>query len=82
MSHMKEISIQSSTGTPRCAAPGYGAILVRDRSVPVARLLPVDDLPAVNRFERWKPLKRFAAALARPVGGSPVEDLISADRDR
>ena len=37
---------------------------------------------AVNLFARWKPLKRFAKALDRPVGGTPVEAIISLDRDR
>lgn len=37
---------------------------------------------AVNLFARWKPLKRFAKALGRPVAGTPVEAIISLDRDR
>jgi hypothetical protein len=36
----------------------------------------------MNLFARWKPLKRFAKALDRPVGGTPVEAIISLDRDR
>ena len=31
---------------------------------------------------RWKPLKKFAAALDRPVGGTTVEEFIGEDRDR
>lgn len=29
-----------------------------------------------DRFERWRPLRRFAAALDRPVGGTFVEDVV------
>ena len=36
----------------------------------------------VNLFERWKPLRKFAAALDQPVGGTPVETIVSEDRDR
>jgi hypothetical protein len=43
---------------------------------------PASEEPEVNRFATWKPLKRFAAALDRPVGGTPVEDIVSEDRDR
>lgn len=82
---MKEISIRElhrNTGAWVRSARKYGSILVRDRNTPVARLTPVTDEPVVNVFERWKPLKKFAAALDRPVGGTPVEALISDDRDR
>ena len=53
-----------------CGAPAeYGSILVRDRNTPVATLTPVTEEPAVNLFERWKPLKKFSpAAIDRPVG--------------
>jgi antitoxin (DNA-binding transcriptional repressor) of toxin-antitoxin stability system len=82
---MKEISIRElhrNTGTWVRSARKYGAILVRDRRRPVARITPASEEPEVNRFARWRPLKRFAAALDRPVAGTPVEDLISKDRDR
>lgn len=85
MSHMKEISIRElhrNTGAWVRSARKYGAILVRDRRHPVARITPASDEPEVNRFAAWKPLKRFAAALDRRVGGRPVEDLVSQDRDR
>ena len=85
MSHMKEISIRElhrRTGLWVRSTRRYGDILVRDRHVPVATLSPVTDEPAVNRFERWKPLKKFAAALDRRVGGTPVERIVSDDRDR
>ena len=85
MSHMKEISIRElhrHTGAWVRSARNYGSILVRDRNTPVATLTPVTDEPAVNLFERWKPLKKFAAALDRPVGGTPVEDMVSEDRNR
>ena len=85
MSHMKEISIRElhrRTGAWVRSARKYGAILVRDRRRPVARLIPASEEPEVNRFATWRPLKRFAAALDRPVGGAPVEDLVSRDRDR
>ncbi|MSO83462.1 MAG: hypothetical protein EXQ53_09235 [Acidobacteria bacterium] len=85
MSHMKDISIRElhrNTGAWVRSARKYGSILVRDRNTPVARLAPVTDEPAVNLFERWKPLKKFSAALDRPVGGTPVEDMVSEDRDR
>jgi antitoxin (DNA-binding transcriptional repressor) of toxin-antitoxin stability system len=82
---MKEISIRElhrRTGVWVRAARKHGVILVRDRRTPVATLTPVGEEPPVNVFARWKPLKRFARALARPVTGTPVEDLISRDRDR
>lgn len=85
MSHMKEISIRElhrRTGAWVRNARKYGSILVRDRQRPVARITPADDEPEVNRFASWKPLKRFAAALDRQVGGRPVEDLVSENRDR
>jgi hypothetical protein len=64
------------------AARKRGSILVRDRRAPVAKLTPVSEEPPINVFARWKPLKRFAKALDRPVGGTPVEAIISFDRDR
>lgn len=85
MSHMKEISIRElhrNTGAWVRSARKFGSILVRDRRTPVATLTPVTEEPAVNRFLRWKPLKKFAAAIDRPVAGTPVEDLVSDDRDR
>lgn len=85
MSHMKEISIRElhrRTGAWVRDARRYGSILVRDRRRAVATLTPVSEEPAVNRFAAWKPLKKFAAALDRPVRGTPVEDLVSRDRDR
>jgi antitoxin (DNA-binding transcriptional repressor) of toxin-antitoxin stability system len=85
MSLMKEISIRElhrNTGTWVRSAQRYGAILVRDRRRPVARITPASEEPEVNRFAAWKPLKRFAAAIDRPVGGTPVEDIVSEDRDR
>ena len=85
MSHMKEISIRElhrNTGAWVRSARKYGSILVRDRNTPVATLTPVTEEPAVNLFERWKPLKNFTAALDRPVRGTPVEAIVSEDRDR
>ena len=85
MSHMKEISIRElhrHTGVWVRSARKYGSILVRDRNTPVATIAPVTETPAVNLFERWKPLKKFAAALDRPLGGTPVEDIIGEDRGR
>jgi antitoxin (DNA-binding transcriptional repressor) of toxin-antitoxin stability system len=82
---MKEISIRElhrNTGAWVRSARKYGSILVRDRHTPVATLTPVTEEPAVNVFERWKPLRKFAAALDRPVGGTPVEDIVSEDRNR
>ena len=85
MSHMKEISLRElhrHTGVWIRSARKYGSILVRDRNTPVATIAPVTEAPAVNLFDRWKPLKKFAAALDRPVGGTPVEDIVGEDRDR
>lgn len=82
---MKEISIRElhrRTGAWVRAARKHGSILVRDRHTPVATITPVSDEPPVNVFARWQPLKRFAKALDRPVGGTPVETIISLDRDR
>jgi antitoxin (DNA-binding transcriptional repressor) of toxin-antitoxin stability system len=82
---MKEISIRElhrNTGAWVRSARKYGSILVRDRNTPVATLTPASEEPTVNVFERWKPLKRFAAALDRPVSGTPVEDIVSDDRNR
>ena len=85
MSHMKEISIRElhrNTGAWVRSARKYGSILVRDRRTPVATLTPVTEAPAVNLFARWRPLKKFSATLDRPVGGTPVEAMVSEDRDR
>ena len=85
MSHMKEISIRElhrKTGAWVRSARRYGAILVSDRNVPVATLHPVTETPAVNRFEGWRPLKKFASAINRPVAGTRVAGIISEDRDR
>ena len=85
MSHMKEISIRElhrRTGAWVRNARKYGAILVRDRSVPVAKLVPVSEEPSKNLFEKWKPLKKYAAALDRPVGGTAAEDIVGQDRNR
>jgi len=59
-----------------------GSIIVRDRNVAVARIVPVSEEPLVNVFEHWKPRRKFAERLDRPVGGPPVEDIVSEDRDR
>jgi antitoxin (DNA-binding transcriptional repressor) of toxin-antitoxin stability system len=85
MSDMKEITIRElhrNTGVWVRSARKYGSILVRDRNTPVATLSPVSAEPVINRFEHWKPLRKFAAALDRPVGGTPVEHIVSEDRDR
>ena len=85
MSHMKEISIRElhrNTGAWVRGARKYGSILVRDRKTPVATITPVTEEPAVNVFERWKPLKKFSASLDRVVGGTPAEDIVSDDRNR
>jgi antitoxin (DNA-binding transcriptional repressor) of toxin-antitoxin stability system len=82
---MKEISIRElhrRTGAWVRDARKYGSILIRDRSIAVAKLVPVDEEPAVNVFENWRPRKKFADALDRPVGGTPVEEIIGQDRDR
>jgi antitoxin (DNA-binding transcriptional repressor) of toxin-antitoxin stability system len=82
---MKEISIRElhrRTGAWVRSTRRHGVILVRDRNVPVATLTPVTGEPVVNRFRRWKPLKKFATALERPVGGPPVETIIGEDRER
>jgi antitoxin (DNA-binding transcriptional repressor) of toxin-antitoxin stability system len=82
---MKEISIRElhrHTGAWVRAARKYGSILVRDRNVPIARLVPVSDEPLVNAFEDWQPLKKYSAKLNRPVSGRPAEEIISEDRDR
>lgn len=85
LSHMKEISIRElhrRTGAWVRSASKYGSILIRDRNVPVAKLVPISEEPPVNFFVRWKPLKRFSGPLDRPVRGRPGEDIISTDRDR
>jgi antitoxin (DNA-binding transcriptional repressor) of toxin-antitoxin stability system len=85
MSHMKEISIRElhrRTGAWVRDARKYGSILIRDRSTPVAKLIPVSEEPAVNLFEGWKPQQKFAKALDRPVSGTPVEEIIGQDRNR
>ena len=82
---MKEISIrelQRRTGAWVRSTRKYGAILARDRRVPVATLAPVAAAPPVNRFTRWRPLKKFAKALERRVAGTPVEAIIDVDRNR
>ena len=82
---MKEISIRElhrRTGAWVRNTRKYGTILVRDRRVPVATLTPVAAAPLVNRFTGWRPLKKFARALDRRVGGTHVEVIVGADRDR
>jgi antitoxin (DNA-binding transcriptional repressor) of toxin-antitoxin stability system len=82
---MKEISIRElhrRTGAWVRNAQKYGAILVRDRNVPVAKLVPVSSEPEENLFKKWRPLKKFAAALDLPAAGKPVEEIINEDRDR
>ena len=85
MSHMKEISIRElhrRTGAWVRNARKYGSILIRDRNMPVARLVPISSEPPENLFKNWRPLKKFAEALDRPAGGTPVEDIIDQDRNR
>ena len=85
MSHMKEISIRElhrRTGAWVRNSHKYGSILIRDRNTPVAILVPITGEPLENLFERWKPLKKFEQALDRPVGGTPVEDIIGEHRNR
>ena len=85
MSHMKEISIRElhrRTGAWVRNARKHGSILIRDRNMPVARLVPISSEPPENLFKNWRPLKKFAEALDRPVGGTPVEDIIDQDRNR
>jgi antitoxin (DNA-binding transcriptional repressor) of toxin-antitoxin stability system len=82
---MKEVSIRElhrNTGAWVRSARKYGSILVRDRRRVIARITPASEEPEVNRFAAWRPLKKFAAMLDRPVGGTPVEDIVSDDRDR
>jgi len=82
---MKKISIRElhrNTGLWVRSAKKYGSIVVYDRNIPVAKLTPFSAGPAVNLFERWKPLKKFSTVLDRPVKGTPVEDIISQDRER
>jgi prevent-host-death family protein len=82
---MKEISIRElhrRTGKWVRDARRHGAIVVSDRNVPIAKLMPIDELPTVNPFENWKPLKRFADALDQPVSGPEVQEIISEDRER
>jgi antitoxin (DNA-binding transcriptional repressor) of toxin-antitoxin stability system len=85
MSHMKEISLRElhrRTGAWVRAAKKYGSIIVRDRNVAVARIVPVSEEPLVNVFEHWKPDRKYAERLDRRVGGRPIEDIVSEDRDR
>lgn len=85
LSHIKEISIRElhrRTGAWVRAAKKYGSIIVRDRNVAVARIVPVSQEPLVNVFEHWRPRRKFAPLLERPVGGRSVEDIVSEDRDR
>ena len=82
---MKAISIgelHRRTGNWVRSVARYGGIVVLDRNKPVAQLLPVTKKRRVKNFEDWKPLKRFAAALDRPVIGRPVQEIISQDRER
>lgn len=85
MSPVKAVSLSQlrrRTGWVVRGARKHGAILVLDRGRPVATLVPTSEKPSVNPFATWKPLKRFAVALDRPVGGSLVEDIIRRQRDR
>lgn len=85
VSHMREISIRElhrRTGAWIRAARKYGSIIVRDRNVAVARITPLSEEPPVNVFEHWKPRRKFAVRLDEPVGGRPIQDIVSEDRDR
>jgi antitoxin (DNA-binding transcriptional repressor) of toxin-antitoxin stability system len=85
MSHMKEISIRElhrRTGAWVRESRKHGAILIRDRKIPIAKLVPISGEPVENLFEKWKPLRKFAKALDQPVRGKPVEDIIGEDRER
>ncbi len=85
MSHMKQISIRElhrRTGAWVRNARKYGSIVISDRSTPIAQLIPFSGEPPENLFKQWRPLKKFAEALDRPVGGTPVEDIIDQDRNR
>ena len=82
---MKEISIRElhrNTGAWVRNVRKYGSILVRDRGRLVARITPASEEPEVNRFVGWKPVKKFAALLDEPVRGTPVEDIVSEDRNQ
>lgn len=46
------------------------------------RATPKNQQSRTNAFKRWKPLRRYAAALDKPVTGKPAEQIISEDRDR
>ena len=55
MSHMKEISIRElhrRMGAWVRNARKYGAILVRDRNIAVAKLVPVSSEPEENLFKK------------------------------
>ena len=83
MSRMKEISIRElhrRTGAWVRNTRKYGPILIRDRNTPVAKLIPISGEPLENLFNSWKPLKKFQEALDRPIGGTPVEEIIGQDR--
>jgi antitoxin (DNA-binding transcriptional repressor) of toxin-antitoxin stability system len=59
---MKEISLRElhrRTGAWVRAARKYGSIIVRDRNVAVARIVPVSEEPPVNVFENWKPHRKL-----------------------
>jgi antitoxin (DNA-binding transcriptional repressor) of toxin-antitoxin stability system len=82
---MKEVSLRElhrRTGAWVRSARKHGSILIRDRNTPIAILTPVTEAPAVNVFADWKPLARFASALDTPIGGTPVENIVSEHRDR
>jgi hypothetical protein len=74
--------LQDSTMCAHQAHVGVGRYV--PKSVP--KCVPNHDAAQPGRLSKgaaWrKPLKRFAKALDRPVGGTPVEAIISLDRDR
>jgi predicted nucleic acid-binding protein/antitoxin (DNA-binding transcriptional repressor) of toxin-antitoxin stability system len=76
---MKQISLRElhrNTGKWVRSARRHGRIVVCDRNVPIASLEPLSNHTPENPFAKWKPLKRFATLLEKPVSGQ--EPLMSA----
>jgi antitoxin (DNA-binding transcriptional repressor) of toxin-antitoxin stability system len=82
---MKEISIRElhrRSGAWARDARKCGSILIRDRSTPVAKLIPVSGEPAVNLFEGWKPQGGSRGLSRGRRAERPSRRFIGQDRNR
>ncbi len=81
---MTQVSIRElHAGTGRIVrrAAKYGRVVVTERGVPVAELLPYRPDNPAERWKRRRILPEYAQIMNQPTGRDSTE-AISADRDR